>query len=186
MKTTEVAVAQGEKRGKLLGQVEHVKEPRLTPHLGVGGHAGHPLEVRGGVVLCGFEGGTSACPVRAPQLSPALAVFDCDSCLSEDGSRLLWKALACPKVHAAVTAMLVKALLVARALEVLEEGTRPHSQELHFSPQDLKGAVLSVHGLLGRHGMAPTVSTATAPETTSHAFPWTTPSLLPPTEKDLE
>ncbi|XP_066466034.1 tRNA (32-2'-O)-methyltransferase regulator THADA-like isoform X2 [Tiliqua scincoides] len=78
---------------------------------------------------------------------------------SQDNSTCLClKALSCPKVHAAVSSLLVQALLVAHALGILEEEKQPPIPEIHFSSQDLRGVVLSVQELLSQHGIASTVS----------------------------
>ncbi|KAJ6656538.1 hypothetical protein lerEdw1_003664 [Lerista edwardsae] len=104
----------------------------------------------------------------------------------EDGSHLLLKALACPKVHTAIIAVLVKAFLVAHALNVLEEGSQPYLPEFHFSSQDLKCAVRSFQDLLAQHGVAFGVHTAAVHEPTWNAAPCLATSLLPTTEKERD
>ncbi|CAM4564660.1 tRNA (32-2'-O)-methyltransferase regulator THADA-like isoform X1 [Lepidochelys kempii] len=67
------------------------------------------------------------------------------------------KALGCAKVHAAVTALLVKATLLAHALDGLE---RIHisASEIHCTSQELRSDLVLVQELLAQHGMAPTFS----------------------------
>ncbi|EMP40256.1 Thyroid adenoma-associated protein like protein [Chelonia mydas] len=67
------------------------------------------------------------------------------------------KALGCAKVHAAVTALLVKATLLAHALDGLE---RSHisASEIHCTSQELRSELVLVQELLAQHGMAPSFS----------------------------
>uniref|UniRef100_A0A452I171 Uncharacterized protein n=1 Tax=Gopherus agassizii TaxID=38772 RepID=A0A452I171_9SAUR len=67
------------------------------------------------------------------------------------------KALGCAKVHAAVTALLVKATLLAHVLDGLER-THISASEIHCTSQELRSELVLVQELLAQHGMAPTFS----------------------------
>ncbi|XP_039360755.1 thyroid adenoma-associated protein homolog isoform X3 [Mauremys reevesii] len=67
------------------------------------------------------------------------------------------KALGCAKVHAAVTALLVKATLLAHVLNGLER-THISASEIHCTSQELRRELVLVQDLLAQHGMAPTFS----------------------------
>uniref|UniRef100_A0A8C4WH50 Thyroid adenoma-associated protein homolog n=1 Tax=Gopherus evgoodei TaxID=1825980 RepID=A0A8C4WH50_9SAUR len=67
------------------------------------------------------------------------------------------KALGCAKVHAAVTALLVKATLLAHMLDGLER-THISASEIHCTSQELRSELVLVQELLAQHGMAPTFS----------------------------
>ncbi|XP_067396014.1 tRNA (32-2'-O)-methyltransferase regulator THADA-like isoform X2 [Emydura macquarii macquarii] len=67
------------------------------------------------------------------------------------------KALGCAKVHTAVTVLLVKARLLAHALDVLER-THLGVSEIHCTSQELRSELVLVEELLAQHGMAPTFS----------------------------
>ncbi|XP_032620614.1 tRNA (32-2'-O)-methyltransferase regulator THADA-like isoform X1 [Chelonoidis abingdonii] len=67
------------------------------------------------------------------------------------------KALGCAKVHAAVTALLVKATLLAHVLDGLER-THISASEIHCTSQELRSELVLVQKLLAQHGMAPTFS----------------------------
>ncbi|XP_044296671.1 thyroid adenoma-associated protein homolog [Varanus komodoensis] len=84
----------------------------------------------------------------------------CRQWWSRDHSTALHlKALGCAKVHAAVTTLLVKAVLAIRILETLEGGKKPSSEGIAFSSQELRRTACSVQKLLAQRGMAPMVST---------------------------
>ncbi|XP_074868772.1 tRNA (32-2'-O)-methyltransferase regulator THADA-like isoform X2 [Carettochelys insculpta] len=67
------------------------------------------------------------------------------------------KALGCAKVHAAVTALLVKATLLVHALDILEE-THVSATEIHYTSQELRSELVLVQELLAQQGMASTFS----------------------------
>ncbi|XP_050779936.1 thyroid adenoma-associated protein homolog isoform X1 [Gopherus flavomarginatus] len=67
------------------------------------------------------------------------------------------KALGCAKVHAAVTALLVKATLLVHVLDGLER-THISASEIHCTSQELRSELVLVQELLAQHGMAPTFS----------------------------
>ncbi|XP_077164125.1 tRNA (32-2'-O)-methyltransferase regulator THADA-like isoform X2 [Paroedura picta] len=77
---------------------------------------------------------------------------------TEGDTSLHLKALGCPKVHVAVTALLVKADLAARMLEMLERRQESSTEEIYFCSQELKGAILATQKVLAQHGMGPAVN----------------------------
>ncbi|XP_054852467.1 thyroid adenoma-associated protein homolog isoform X2 [Eublepharis macularius] len=78
---------------------------------------------------------------------------------SQDGSTSLYlKALGNPKMHIAITALLVKAVLAVHMLEMLERSQQPNIEEIQYNSQDLKNAILAAQKLLSLHEMTPTVS----------------------------
>ncbi|XP_070618935.1 tRNA (32-2'-O)-methyltransferase regulator THADA-like [Erythrolamprus reginae] len=73
----------------------------------------------------------------------------------EDISCLHLKALTCPNVHSAVTALLVKGILVAHVLKILETQNQPKwTPGITVSFQELICTVHSLKDLLHQHGMA--------------------------------
>ncbi|XP_007435523.1 thyroid adenoma-associated protein homolog isoform X1 [Python bivittatus] len=76
----------------------------------------------------------------------------------EDSPCLHLKALSCPKVHSAITALLVKAILAVRILEVLETENQPNCiQGISISSQELSCTIQSLQKLLLQRGIAITV-----------------------------
>ncbi|XP_063171374.1 tRNA (32-2'-O)-methyltransferase regulator THADA-like [Candoia aspera] len=68
------------------------------------------------------------------------------------------KALSCPKVHSAITTLLVKAVLVVHILEVLETENQPNCiQGISVSSQELSCTIQSLQKLLHQRGIAITV-----------------------------
>ncbi|XP_060105500.1 thyroid adenoma-associated protein homolog isoform X2 [Heteronotia binoei] len=83
----------------------------------------------------------------------------CTAWWSQDGNTSLHlKALGCPKVHVAVTALLVKAVLVVHMLEMLERRQQASTEEIDYSSQELKDVVSAAQKVLVQHGMVPTVN----------------------------
>ncbi|XP_061458586.1 tRNA (32-2'-O)-methyltransferase regulator THADA-like isoform X2 [Rhineura floridana] len=70
-----------------------------------------------------------------------------------DSISLHLKALGCPKVDIAVTALLVKAALVVHILEVQERRSQPSIERIGFTSQELRCAILSIQKLLAQCGM---------------------------------
>ncbi|XP_039188467.1 thyroid adenoma-associated protein homolog [Crotalus tigris] len=73
----------------------------------------------------------------------------------EDIPCLHLKALSCPKVHSAITALLVKGILVAHVLKNLETGRQPsHIPGISISSQELSCTIQSLQDLLHQRGIA--------------------------------
>ncbi|XP_077776975.1 tRNA (32-2'-O)-methyltransferase regulator THADA-like isoform X3 [Podarcis muralis] len=70
-----------------------------------------------------------------------------------DSASLHLKAVGCPKVHVAIAALLVKAVLVASMLELLEKTSQPNVEGIDFTAQKLRCVALSTQKLLTQHGM---------------------------------
>ncbi|KAM6377707.1 LOW QUALITY PROTEIN: tRNA (32-2'-O)-methyltransferase regulator THADA-like [Pluvialis apricaria] len=79
----------------------------------------------------------------------------CEHCWSQEAAaRWGMKALGCAKLHMAVAVLLVRARLVARALQVLGECAAA-VPGLSCSAQELEQELTLVQGLLAQHGLAP-------------------------------
>ncbi|KAM9219236.1 tRNA (32-2'-O)-methyltransferase regulator THADA-like [Leptosomus discolor] len=72
------------------------------------------------------------------------------------------KALGCAKLHVAVAVLLVRARLVAQALQVLGESATT-VPGLGCSAQELEQELVLVQGLLVQHGLAPVLNQGNAP-----------------------
>ncbi|XP_060125391.1 tRNA (32-2'-O)-methyltransferase regulator THADA-like isoform X3 [Zootoca vivipara] len=81
-----------------------------------------------------------------------------------DSASLRLKALGCPKVHVAIAALLVKAVLVANMLEVLEKTSHPNVEGIDFTAQKLRCMALSTQKLLTQHGMTLAINLETGQE----------------------
>uniref|UniRef100_A0A8C8SWJ4 Thyroid adenoma-associated protein homolog n=1 Tax=Pelusios castaneus TaxID=367368 RepID=A0A8C8SWJ4_9SAUR len=68
---------------------------------------------------------------------------------------LQMKALGCAKVHTAITVLLLRAMVLAHALDVLGR-THVSASDIHCTSQELRSELGLVQELLARHGMAPT------------------------------
>ncbi|XP_026542462.1 thyroid adenoma-associated protein homolog [Notechis scutatus] len=73
----------------------------------------------------------------------------------EDIPCLHLKALSCPDVHSAIAALLVKAILVAHVLKILETQNQPNcTPGISVSSQELSCTIHSLKDLLRRRGIA--------------------------------
>ena len=72
------------------------------------------------------------------------------------------KALGCSRLHAAVAVLLVRAQLVAQALQVLGESATT-VPGLGCNTQELEQELVLVQGLLVQCGLAPVLSQGNAP-----------------------
>lgn len=105
-------------------------------------------------------GQASWCP--CPQASSAMLIAPLPALSAEAAARCGMKALGCAKLHTAVAVLLVRARLVAQALQVLGEdaATVPG---LGCGTQELEQELELVQGLLAQHGLAPVPSQGNAP-----------------------